>query len=30
MRQQEGTAVGVEVVDVATVLLEGVKAKTDA
>jgi hypothetical protein len=30
MRQQEGAAAGVEVVDVATVLLDGVKAKTDA
>ena len=30
MRQQEGQAQGVEVVDVATVLLDGVKAKTPA
>jgi Fe-S oxidoreductase len=30
MRQQEGEAQGVEVVDVATVLLDGVKAKTPA
>lgn len=30
MRQQEGTAQGVEVVDVATLLLDGVKAKSPA
>lgn len=30
MRQQEGAATGVEVVDVATVLLDGVKAKSPA
>jgi Fe-S oxidoreductase len=30
MRQQEGEAQGVEVVDVATVLLDGVKSKTPA
>ncbi len=30
MRQQEGLATGVEVVDVATVLLDSVKAKTTA